>query len=119
MHHERKRELARRIIGRDRDPGFYRALKAMGLPVERRHVSVLCDDDGVQLAALRAGAGIGICQAPVAARETALERILPELRLHIDAWVVTHEDLHGLPRIRAVFDAIAQELGRHAGPVAG
>lgn len=58
-------------------------------------------------AAVRAGVGIGGIQVPAADKDTALKRVLPDITVpRLETWVVTHEDLRNLPRVRAVFDAL-------------
>lgn len=72
------------------------------------------DSDLAQLAAIRAGIGIGICQVPLAVRDPALVRLLPDLfELGLETWVVTHEDLRGVARIRATFDQLAEGLSAY------
>ncbi len=67
------------------------------------------DNDAVQLAVLRAGAGIGVCQVPLAAR-FGLIRVLPDFRAAMPVWLVMHQDLRAVPRVRASFDHLAGGL---------
>ncbi|MDE2604797.1 MAG: LysR family transcriptional regulator [Burkholderiales bacterium] len=67
-----------------------------------------------QLALVRAGCGIGMCQVPLARREPRLVRLLPrQFTFRLETWVTMHEDLRGSPRCRAAFDALAQGLRRY------
>lgn len=66
------------------------------------------DSDLAQLAAIRAGIGAGIAQVQLA---TGLVRLLPELAPAMPTWVVTHEDLSRVARVRAVFDHLVRALG--------
>ena len=60
---------------------------------------------------LRAGFGIGYCQAGVARRDPELVPVLPDLVLaEIGIWLVMHEDLRTTRRIRALFDHLAGTL---------
>lgn len=69
------------------------------------------DSTLAQLALLRAGFGIGICQTVIAARDAALVRLLPDaFGLDLPLWIVMHEDLRTSRRCRAVFDALATGL---------
>ncbi|AYD01638.1 LysR family transcriptional regulator [Neorhizobium sp. NCHU2750] len=69
------------------------------------------DSNIAQLAAIRAGAGIGFCQTGIARRDPDLIHILKHaFRMPLDTWVVMHEDLKLLPRQKAVFDALAKGL---------
>lgn len=99
------------LIGDDRGGATVAALAALGLPLRARDFALRSDSDLVKLAALRAGLGVGVCQVPLAA---GLTRVLPKVALHLDAWVVTHEDLRANRRVRVVFDALVAHLGRYA-----
>lgn len=102
--------LALGVIGVERESLALRQFRAM-FGVEREDFIFRSDSDLAQLAAIRAGIGIGICQVPLAARDPALVRVLPDLfELGLETWVVTHEDLRGVARIRATFDHLAAGL---------
>jgi DNA-binding transcriptional LysR family regulator len=48
-------------------------------------------------------------QVPVGERDARLERVLPDFTVaYLATWIVTHEDLRAVPRIRAVFDALVE-----------
>ncbi len=94
------------FVGDDRRDLIAQGFAALGLPHPARTV-LRTDDDLAQLAAIRAGVGAGVCQTRVAA---GLLRLCPAIALRREAWVVTHEDLRHLPRIRAVIDALAAAL---------
>jgi DNA-binding transcriptional LysR family regulator len=71
------------------------------------------DSDLAQLALLRAGLGIGICQERIAARDPALLPVLPgQVRFTLDAWLVMHEDLRASRRVRLLHNVLAQGLGQ-------
>jgi len=100
------------FIGPDKDRSFADGLAAIGLSLPAR-ISFRTDDTLAQLAAIRAGIGIGICQAQIAARY-GLVRILPAVATSLECWVVMHEDLRSVPRIRLVFDRLVKALA-HGG----
>lgn len=102
------------LIGFDRETAFIRALKDCGLPLSRDMFALCSDSDLAQLALIRAGCGIGMCQAPLARRIPALVRLLPDLvEASLDIWVVMHEDLRSIRRCRVSFDALASGLKRY------
>lgn len=104
------------IIGVEGDTPVLRALQHRGLNVSRADFSFRSDSDLAQLAAIRAGLGIGVCQVPLAARDRKLVRLLPQaLHLDLETWVICHEDQRGVARIRAVFDALVAGLNRYVG----
>lgn len=100
------------LLGSDRERGIIDALDAAGLSTSPSDCVLRTDSDLAQLAALRAGVGIGVCQLPLAAR-SSLCRVLPELAFPLDTWVVTHEDLRNVRRIRLVFDHIVEHLAAY------
>jgi DNA-binding transcriptional LysR family regulator len=72
-----------------------------------------CDSDLAQLAALRAGLGIGGCQDNVAKKNPDLIPVLPDLRFELEIWLAMHEDLRATRRIRLLFDHVAEGLARY------
>jgi len=103
------------IIGFDREPPARRALLHK-LPFGREDFALRTDNDLAQLAAIRAGYGIGICQVAIAGRDRNLVRVLPEaFALELDTWLVMHEDLKASRRTRLLFGHLAQALVAYAG----
>ena len=106
-------ELAasQQLIGPDRARAALDALAAAGLPIAHRDLLLRTDSDLAALAAVRAGIGIGICQMPIAG---TLVRVLPRLHFTLEAWVVTHEDLKNVRRVRLVVDHLTAALAAYA-----
>ena len=76
-----------------------------------------CSSDLGLLAALRAGFGIGYCQTGIGMALPELVPVLPGLVLaRVGIWVVMHEDLRAMRRLRALFDHLAGELTRYLEP---
>ena len=74
----------------------------------------LKQEAATQLALIRAGAGIGACQVPLARRDASLIRVLPRLfTMKLETWVTMHEDLRSSPRCRATFDALVEGLATY------
>jgi DNA-binding transcriptional LysR family regulator len=72
------------------------------------------DNNLAQLALIRAGAGIGVCQAGIARRDEALVRLFPrQFSLPLDTWITMHEDLRNSPRCRVAFDALVKGLQQY------
>ena len=99
------------LIGFDEETPFVRAARK-GFPVWQRDAFAFrTDSDVAQLALIRAGCGIGICQVPLAARDPQLVQLLPDsLTLGLETWLTMHEDLRHTPRCKAAFDALLQGL---------
>lgn len=104
------------MIGFDTVTPFIRAgAKRLG-GITRESFSLRCDSDLAQLAMLRAGAGIGVCQVALARREPVLERVLADqFAWPLETWVAMHEDLRQSRPCRVVFDALVQGLSAHVG----
>jgi DNA-binding transcriptional LysR family regulator len=94
------------LIGDDREAAIAPALHAAGAPAVR--FALRSDSNLAQLAAIRAGIGIGVCQTAVAA---GLRRVLPQFGARLETWVVMHEDLRQAARVRTLFDHLVQALG--------
>ncbi len=77
-----------------------------------RHRYVLrSDSHPAQLAAVRAGIGIGVTQVPLGDSDPRLFRVLPDFTMaSLETWIVTHENLSRVPRVRALFDALVHEF---------
>lgn len=102
------------LIGPDRSRAMLDGLAGAGLTLGPRDFALRTDSTLAQLAAVRAGVGIGVAQLPLARAPVPLVRVLPRVRFTLEAWVVTHEDLKGLARVRVVIDHLARELGVYA-----
>ena len=63
-----------------------------------------------QVAAMRAGYGIGSCACFIGRRYADLERVLPDEETTAEIWLATHAGLRRSARIRAVFDFLAERL---------
>jgi DNA-binding transcriptional LysR family regulator len=107
---------AHSLIGFDEATEFIRnASKA--LPGWRREAFALrTDSDLAQLALIRSGSGIGICQVAIARRDDAIVRILPkQISLSLETWITMHEDLRNSPRCKVTFEALVKGLQHHVG----
>lgn len=99
------------LIGVDSNGSFARAVLGALPGLAHADFALRVDNTVVQLAAIRAGFGIGICQEVLAARDATLERVLPDaFAFDLPLWIVMHEDLRSNARYRAVFDALVEGL---------
>ena len=107
--------LKHSLIGFDEETPFLRAARK-ALPAWRREAFALrTDNDLAQLALIRAGAGIGICQVVLARRNPDLIRVLAgNFSFVLETWVTMHEDLRHSARCKATFDALLIGLRSHA-----
>lgn len=100
------------IIGYDRDTTSWDSIGSLPPGVTREIFAFRCDNDLAQLAALRAGLGIGACQHGIARREPALVPVLARvIGFSLEMWLAMHEDLRASRRVRLLFDHLVRELG--------
>ncbi|WP_195909514.1 LysR family transcriptional regulator [Rhizobium tubonense] len=108
---ERIADLAHhRLIGFDRQSAYIRTMMKRYPVLDSARFAFKADSGPAQLAALRAGIGIGLCQIPLGGRNTDLVRLLPEFELPLGTWVAMHENLKSSPRCRVTFDALVAGL---------
>ena len=109
-------ELAQHaLVGWDTDSAYIRSLAQRYPTLSRANLALRSDNDLAQLAAIRAGYGIGFCQARLAARDPALVRVLKSaFSLPLDTWIAMYEDLRDSPRCAAAFAALAAGLSAYA-----
>jgi DNA-binding transcriptional LysR family regulator len=99
------------LIGFDQIPAYAKDMTIGGRPITRDVFRFRSDSDAAQLAALRAGLGIGACQYGIARRNSDLVPLLTrEFSLSFDTWVVMHEDQRRVDRVRDMFDHLAQAM---------
>lgn len=102
------------LIGHDQETAFIRALLRQLPALRRERFTLRADSDLAHLALIRAGAGIGICQVPIARRSAALRRVLPhDVSFQLETWITMHEDLRESAPCRQVFDALVDGLRQH------
>jgi DNA-binding transcriptional LysR family regulator len=106
-------------IGFDRDPSVARAAAELEIPADRDFLAMRSDSDLAQLAALRAGFGVGACQLGVARRDPNLVQVLPGLGFTLEMWVVMHEDLKSNRRMRLMFDHLVEALSAYVAGAQG
>jgi DNA-binding transcriptional LysR family regulator len=103
------------LIGFDRAPPLGDFLKSVPIPVTRELFAFRCDNDLAQLAALRAGFGIGICHTGIARRDPNLLPLFSkQFKIELEIWIVMHSDLRRNSRMRALFGYLAVRLAAFA-----
>jgi DNA-binding transcriptional LysR family regulator len=106
---------AQTLIGFDRTPPMGDFLQSVPMPVTREMFAFRCDNDLAQLAALRAGFGIGVCHTGIARRDPNLLPLFSkQFKIDLEVWIVMHSDLRRNSRMRALFDYLAVRLAQFA-----
>jgi DNA-binding transcriptional LysR family regulator len=113
---ERLEDLAHHtLIGFDRVSPGVNFLEAAPIPVSREMFAFRSDNDLALLAALRAGFGIGICHTGIARRDPDLLPLLSkDFKVELEVWVVMHNELKRISRMRLMFDHLARHLSQYA-----
>ena len=106
--------LAHPLIGFDRRPSVSPERINSPEPISREMFAFRSDSDLAGFAALRSGFGLGVCQDAVAKRHPDLIPVPADaLNFELGLWVVMHEDLKGVRRMRLMFDALVEGLSAY------
>ncbi len=106
------------LIGPDRSLAELHFAAELNPALDRKGFAFRTDSHPAQLAAIRAGLGIGITHIALGNRDAGLVAVLPDFILHrLETWIVMHEDLKRLARIRIVFDWLVEAFLRYAEPL--
>jgi DNA-binding transcriptional LysR family regulator len=103
------------LIGFDQTTAFIRTAGKALSGWRREAFAMRTDNNLAQLALIRSGAGIGVCQAAIARRDDSIVRLFPRhFSLQMETWITMHEDLRNSPRCRVAFDALVKGLQQYA-----
>jgi DNA-binding transcriptional LysR family regulator len=105
-------QLARHtLIGFDTESAFIRQMQKRYPVLTRAALAFRTDSDLANLAALRAGYGIGICQVALGKSDPSLVRVLrKDFAPVLETWIAMHEDLRDSARCAVTFAALAAGL---------
>jgi DNA-binding transcriptional LysR family regulator len=99
------------LVGYDRSDLIVRGMRNMGIAAQRDWFATRCDHHPVYWELIRAGCGIGFAQTTIADKTPGVTRLFPEIPLPtLPLWLAVHESLRNTPRIRRVWDILAEEL---------
>ncbi|MFN5177387.1 LysR family transcriptional regulator [Limnohabitans sp.] len=105
--------LAHDLIGGDRNDETLKGFAAAGMPVSREQFAFRTDDLIVVWQAVRAGLGIGFVSEHQIRTDPAVTPLLPKLKIEpLPVWLAVHKEIRTNPRIRAVYDFLAEALPR-------
>ena len=103
LHHER--------VGFDTDDTYIRGFRKFGHTITREHFAFRTDDHIAAWQAIRAGLGIGFAARYMIEREPDVRVVLPKLGVPpLPVWLTVHREIRGSPRIRLVYDFLAEEI---------
>lgn len=99
------------FLGFDRNELIIRTMRQMGFDVSRDFFPVRCDDQAAYWHLLRAGCGVGGVQCAIADPDPLVARVLPNLALPpLPYWLAAPDALRQVPRLRRVWDFLAEAL---------
>ena len=103
------------VIGLDRIDGLLEGFHANGLQVDRDFFHLRSDAFHCHLELVKAGCGIGLLQDDMA-RAAGLESVLPNAPVPpLEFWLTAHVELRTSPRIRRVYDFLADRISQRYG----
>lgn len=113
--HPRRAEDAARhaFVGSERDGRYLAFLRQHGVVLTEANFSCYADHTTTHWALVCQGLGIGAMQHDIARATPGVMRVLDDVPpVRFPFWLVTHRELRTSPRIRAVFDFLAEQLPR-------
>jgi len=103
------------MIGYESEALMARVLRGSGAAAGAMTLAFRSDSGLAQLAAMRAGYGIGGCQYGIARRYPELVPVLPgKFRFDLETWVVMHRDARSVPRVQSMFRHLVAALTEYA-----
>lgn len=101
------------LVGYDRNDLILHTMAAMGWTVTRDDFAVRCDNQTTYWELIRAGCGIGFSQASIGRVDPLLEELSFDLEIPpLTVWLAAHQAMRQTPRIRRVWDLLAEGLKR-------
>ncbi len=97
------------FVGFDRTDQLINAYREVfGLELSQEHFPLITESHLVQWEFVRHGAAIGIMPESIGDAEPGVVRVLPDVPPYVgEVWLVVHRELRTSPRVRRVFDFLA------------
>jgi len=91
------------------------AMQNIGVPLRAENFAIQPHSNIVTWEMVKAGLGVSMMPEVLGELEKRVEKVLEEVpSLEFPIWLVTHRELQTSPRIRTVFDFLANQLGKIA-----
>lgn len=104
-------DLARAdFIGFSDNDQFVEALQQRDIPVSPTSFPVLASSHSAHWEMARAGVGIGTVPCGLGDADPGMRRVLPDMTISFPVWLVAHRELRTSPRVRIVWDLLAEML---------
>jgi DNA-binding transcriptional LysR family regulator len=99
------------LVGYDRGEILITAAKALGFDLTRSNFVLRTDSQTAMWELMKAGLGIGFAQRGLVNDTPGMRELLPMITPPpLEVWLTTHRELFLSPRIRAIYDRLAQVL---------
>ncbi len=101
-----------RVVGFDDTRQMLEILNASGWKLGQRNISVITHSHTTQWQLVRGGMGVGLFPEHIGMKDSSLSILYPDLGppMTLPLWLVSHRELRSNPRVRRVFDIIADKL---------
>ena len=104
------------LVGYDRNEDLIRGFRAAGVDASRDDFMTRTDHQTAFWELVRAGCGLGFAQRRTAMKDPNVEEIAIDLPLpHLEVWLTANEAMRSSPRIRRIWDLLAQSLSDYCG----
>lgn len=101
------------FVGFDKSDMIIRAIREIGFPVDRNFFGIRCDDQATYWELVRKGGGVGAMQTIIGDADAEVERLKFQPKLpSLPIWLAAHTVLHKIPRVKRVWDYLADQLMR-------
>ena len=105
------KDLARAdFIGFDENASFIAALNERGIPVTERNFPLVATTHTAHWEMACQGLGVGVVPCGLGDAEPRVQRLMPEALFTYPVWLVAHRELRTSPRVRLVWDLLAEML---------
>lgn len=102
-------------VGLDQSNQLIEGFRLLGFKVDKGFFPFRCDNQIVGWQAVLAGLGIGATLERVAQQFPQVVQVLPDQPIPaLEVWLTAHRELRDVPRIRLVFDFLAEALAAPA-----
>ncbi len=101
------------MVGFDRNYPHMIDSLSLDRPISRDMFGFRSDNEVAQLAAIRSGLGIGVCQLQIGRRYGLTPLMTDMFAFELDVWICMHETLRGSARMRLMFDHLAKEFAAY------
>lgn len=99
------------VVGYDTHMHIIDGMAMAGIHVDRDRFKVRCDDHIAYWELVRAGCGIGFAQTNIGRADPFVQELMTDVQIPpLPIWLTAHEAMRQTPRIRRIWDLLAEGL---------